>query len=144
MVPMTMRLLLRSLFSNVHATSVMLRKYGLQNANFSVCIDSYQPLTKFSRSVTRLANRRMRTLLPLNWCMRFCQWKMWTGSCLLELSLGDMHCLHYQIIQSWEKVFVCGLVKFVTAVACHFCLSLPETISQPRTKTFSQLCTLPP
>ena len=54
MVPM--RLLLCSLFSNVHATSVMLRKYGLQNANFSVCIDSYQPLTKFSRSVTRLAN----------------------------------------------------------------------------------------
>ena len=62
MVPM--RLLLRSLFSNVHATSVMLRKYGLQNANFSVCIDSYQPLTKFSRSVTRLANPA-----PLLWQM---------------------------------------------------------------------------
>ena len=44
-------------------------------------------------------------------------------------------------LQSWEKVFVRGLVKFVTAVAYHFCLNLPETFSQPRTKTFSQLCT---
>ena len=42
-------------------------------------------------------------------------------------------------MQSWEKVFVRGLVKFVTAVAYHFCLNLPATFSQPRTKTFSQL-----
>ena len=43
-------------------------------------------------------------------------------------------------IQSWEKVFVRGLVKFVLADAYHFCLNLPETFSQPRTRTFSQLC----
>ena len=43
-------------------------------------------------------------------------------------------------IQSWEKVFIRGLVKLLPAVAYHFCLNLPETFSQPRTKTFSQLC----
>ena len=45
-------------------------------------------------------------------------------------------------LQSREKVLVCGLVKFVPAVAYHFCLNLPGTFSQPRTKTFSQLCML--
>ena len=29
-------------------------------------------------------------------------------------------------IQSWENVFIRGLVKFVPAVAYHFCLNLPE------------------
>ena len=33
-------------------------------------------------------------------------------------------------------------MKFVTALAYHFCLNLPETFSQPRTRTFSQLCIL--
>ena len=32
-------------------------------------------------------------------------------------------------------------MKFVPAVAYHFCLNLPETFSQPRTRKFSQLCT---
>ena len=31
-------------------------------------------------------------------------------------------------------------MKFVPAVAYHFGLNLPKTFSQPRTKTFSQLC----
>ena len=44
-------------------------------------------------------------------------------------------------VQSREKVLVRGVVKFVPAVAYHFCLYLPTTFSQPRTKTFSQLCT---
>ena len=38
-------------------------------------------------------------------------------------------------------MLVCGLVKFVPAVAYHLCLNLPEKFSQPRTKNFSQLCT---
>ena len=45
-----------------------------------------------------------------------------------------------QVIQSREKVCVRGLVKFIPAVASHFCLILPAPFSQPRTKTFSQLC----
>ena len=45
-------------------------------------------------------------------------------------------------IQSREKVLVRGLVKFALAVAYHFCLNLPAIFSQPRTKTFSQLCTM--
>ena len=50
---------------------------------------------------------------------------------------------HYLVVplQSWEKVFVRGLEKFVPAVAYHFWLNLPDTFSQPRTRTFSQLCT---
>ena len=32
-------------------------------------------------------------------------------------------------------------MKFVPAVAYHFCLSLPETFSQPCTNKFSRLCT---
>ena len=44
-----------------------------------------------------------------------------------------------QIIQSWEHFFVVGLVKFVPAFAYHFCLNLPATFSQPRTKKCSQL-----
>ena len=47
------------------------------------------------------------------------------------------------VLQSWENFFVGGLVKFVPAVAYHFCLNLPATFSQPRTKKFSQLCTQP-
>ena len=43
-------------------------------------------------------------------------------------------------IQRWGKFFVRGLVKFVLAVAYHFCLSLPATFSQPRTNKFSHLC----
>ena len=31
-------------------------------------------------------------------------------------------------------------MKFVPAVAYHFCLDLPAIFSQPHTKTFSQLC----
>ena len=34
-------------------------------------------------------------------------------------------------------------MKFVPAVAYHFCLNLPATFSQPRTKKFSQLCNVP-
>ena len=45
-------------------------------------------------------------------------------------------------VQSWENFFVRGLVKFVPAVAYHFCLSLPTTLSQPRTNKFTQLCTI--
>ena len=35
---------------------------------------------------------------------------------------------------------VCGLVKFLPAVAYHFCLNIPASFSQPRTMKFSQLC----
>ena len=45
-------------------------------------------------------------------------------------------------ITELRKIFVRGFVKFVPAVAYHFCLNLPATFSQPRTKTFSQLCRL--
>ena len=41
-----------------------------------------------------------------------------------------------------EVTLVCDLVKFVPAVAYHFCLNLPATFSQPCTKKYSQLCTL--
>ena len=44
------------------------------------------------------------------------------------------------------RKFLCiilrGSVKFVPAVTYHFCLNLPATFSQPRTKKFSQLCIL--
>ena len=36
-----------------------------------------------------------------------------------------------------EMILVCGLVKFVPAVAYHFCLNLPATFSQPRTSIIS-------
>ena len=45
-------------------------------------------------------------------------------------------------LQSWENFFVRILVKYVPAVAYHFCLNLPTTFSQPRTMKYSQLCTL--
>ena len=44
------------------------------------------------------------------------------------------------ILQSWENFSVRGLVKFVPAVAYHFCLSLSGTFSQPCTNKFSRLC----
>ena len=36
-----------------------------------------------------------------------------------------------------EIILVCGLEKFVPAVAYHSCLNLPETFSQPRTSIIS-------
>ena len=44
-------------------------------------------------------------------------------------------------VQSWKNFSVRGLVKFVPAVAYHFCLSLSATFSQPWTNKFSRLCT---
>ena len=38
-----------------------------------------------------------------------------------------------------EIILVSGLVKFVPAVAYHFCLNLPATFSQPRTSIISVL-----
>ena len=69
----------------------------------------------------------------------FLAWGIWH---LSVFSTPTAHVGPQPILQSWEKVFVRGLVKFVTAVAYHFCLNLPETFSQPRTKTFSQLCSM--
>ena len=54
-------------------------------------------------------------------------------------------------VRSWDcgprastelRKFLCmWSVKFVPAVAYHFCLNLPASFSQTRTKKFSQLCT---
>ena len=75
------RLLLRSLFSNLHPTCVMFREYWLQNAIFSVCIidpsQKFQDLSRGWQTLLLFYGGRTRTLLPLNWCMRFCQWKMY-------------------------------------------------------------------
>ena len=48
--------------------------------------------------------------------------------------------MNIEMYRAEKKIFVHGLVKFVPAVAYHFCHNLPETFSQPQTKTFSQLC----
>ena len=42
--------------------------------------------------------------------------------------------------ESIDEVIVCGLLKLVPAAAHHFCLHLPATCLQPRTKIFSYLC----
>ena len=43
---------------------------------------------------------------------------------------GEKEC---EIILGPEIIHVNGLVRFVPAVAYHFCLKLPATFSQPRT-----------
>ena len=35
-----------------------------------------------------------------------------------------------------EKILIRGLVKFVPAVAYHYCLNLPATFPQPQTQVF--------
>ena len=42
---------------------------------------------------------------------------------------------YFKDVQRPAKVLVRGLMKFVPAVACHTCLNVPVTFSQPRTKT---------
>ena len=37
-----------------------------------------------------------------------------------------------------KMIHVCGLVKFVPAVAYHFCFNFSSTFSQPHTRTISQ------
>ena len=41
-----------------------------------------------------------------------------------------------------KKVFVRGLMNFISAVAYLFCLNLPAAFSQPHTKTFFGLCSV--
>ena len=43
-------------------------------------------------------------------------------------------------VQSSAKRLRPGLANFVPAVACHFCLSLPEKFSQPRNGILTQSC----
>ena len=46
-------------------------------------------------------------------------------------------------INGWRaKKWSLGLVNFVPSVAYHFCLSLPEKLSQPRDHFLAKLCTL--
>ena len=68
-------------------------------------------------------------------------WHEMYWNCLAECVLcpwSDKAVANWLWLQNWEKVR--GLVKFVLAVAYHFCLNLPAIFSQPRTNTFSQLC----
>ena len=46
------------------------------------------------------------------------------------------------ILQGSAKVGAPGLVNFITAVAYHFCPSLPEEFTQPGASTFADLCTM--
>ena len=43
-------------------------------------------------------------------------------------------------VQRPAKVGAPGLVNFITAVAYHFCPSLPATLTQPGVSTFADLC----
>ena len=45
-------------------------------------------------------------------------------------------------IQRSAKVRAPGFVNFITAVAYHFCPSLPAAITQPGASTLADLCTL--
>ena len=68
-------------------------------------------------------------------------WHEMYWNCLAECVLcpwSDKAVANWLWLQNWEKVR--GLVKFVLAVAYHFCLNLPAIFSQPRTEKFSQHC----
>ena len=60
-------------------------------------------------------------------CVQFEQKKIlpFIQSCgIYETHLGFLSCGWLaDCVQSWEKVIVCGLVKFLPAVAYHFCLN---------------------
>ena len=47
-----------------------------------------------------------------------------------------------EVVQSPKKVFVCGLVNFVPAVAYLFGLNLPAALSQPGNGLIEIPCTL--
>ena len=57
-----------------------------------------------------------------------------TRSCNLR-SISSLDAIQY--IVGLEIILVHGFVKLVTAVAYHFCLSLPATFSQPHTSIIS-------
>ena len=44
------------------------------------------------------------------------------------------------VLQRWAKVGAPGLVNFITAVAYHFCSSLPAAFTQPGASTLADLC----
>ena len=48
---------------------------------------------------------------------------------------------HLFNLQGWAQKWFPGLVKFVLAVSQHFCLNLPEKLSQPEVHLLSQPCT---
>ena len=57
-----------------------------------------------------------------------------------ESAVGWLVAFIFPLVTEPRKVLVRGLVKFASAFAYHFCLNLPAIFSQPRAKTFSQLC----
>ena len=65
--------------------------------------------------------------------MNICAW------CNAEQGCG---CLRVQVQRS-AKVGAPGLVNFITAVAYHFCPSLPAAFTQPGASTLADLCILP-
>ena len=44
------------------------------------------------------------------------------------------------LVQEWPKRWVPGLVNFVPAVACHFCLALPAEFTQPGDHLVAEPC----
>ena len=61
------------------------------------------------------------------------------------MALNHMHTIsNYRLpdyVQRSAKVGAPGLVNFITAVAHHFCPSLPAAFTEPGASTLADLCT---
>ena len=101
--------------------SLNTNKYSRPHQHSINQISTIGQILGFFSTESQLREHRCNSL----WCFRLAQHQEIMDWILMLIKNRDsIGALHNLDIQSWEKVFVCGLVQFVPAVAYQFWLNL--------------------